>query len=325
MENDSLISIAVPVFNSEKYLEKCLDSLIKQTYKNIEIVVLNNDSTDVSSEIIKKYSQSDSRIKCYTISHVPTETWSRNNAYMKTTGEWIIPVDSDDFLEPEYVEKMWKRHVETGAEWVGATMTRIDSNGQIYTQIPKKDFDFSQVLNGRDAIILTLPKWLINGNGALIRRNLIPCIISGDSKPLYNVEYDTRVILHKASKVAFVDAKYYFGYNPNSVGRKPSFTSITYALQACCGLLPFIKKNYLSSSKEVHEICKMCVSILLHSYRVYSASKSTFSDEECDKYNDMIREMRSYITFADISGIFVMRMVTYFAIGINVFLLKMFR
>lgn len=322
--NNPQISIAVPVYNSEKYLAKCIDSILSQTYDNLEIILLNNGSTDRSYEIICEYEKLDSRVKSYTIEHVPTETWSRNNAYLKTTSEWIIPVDSDDQIEPTYVEKLWKRHQETGAEWVGATMTLIDQNGVICGRIPKDNFDYSQIIKGKDAVILTLNGWKINGNGALIHRTLVPCIASGEPQPLYNVEYDMRIILYYAKMVAFVDAKYYFGYNPNSFGRKRSYSKLTYVLHSYVGLLSFINHNYPHKSKEVGVMTNLAVREIIYSFIKYWKNRDLFSKENTVLYYEMIQKLNDNISYSQIDYPCWKKFIVIVGIKSNILLLKIF-
>lgn len=324
MDKQPLISIAIPAFNSAHFIDSCLQSITIQTYKNLEIVVINNGSSDDTLRIIQEHANRDSRIKIFTIDHVPTEAWSRNNAYIRTTAEWVIPIDSDDRVEPEYVEKLWNRHLETGAEWIGATSTRINSDGIICGRTPKDAFDYSQVLKGKDSVILTLKKWLINGNGALIHRNLIPCIVSGETKPLYNVEYDTRVILFHAKTVAFVDAKYYFGYNPNSVGRKPSYTQVTYVMYTFSGLLPFIQKNYDWDSEEVKVTSFVCASMLFRAFEKYYRNKAAFSEEQCIEYKEICKNMYNDLHFSRVNETAFRKLIRVGAIWINMLLFKIF-
>ena len=116
-----LISIVVPIYNTGDYLERCIKSIIAQTYTNLEIVLFDNASTDNSPEIIAKYSSLDSRIiACKILKHAETCMESYNNAYLHASADWIIPVDSDDEIEEHYVEKLWNRHIETGADLVGS-------------------------------------------------------------------------------------------------------------------------------------------------------------------------------------------------------------
>ena len=97
------ITVIVPVYNVENYLNKCLDSLINQTYKNLEIIVINDGSTDNSGEICQEYAQKDNRI-----TYVEQENGglsdARNAGLERMTGSYVTFVDSDDWVEPNYVE-----------------------------------------------------------------------------------------------------------------------------------------------------------------------------------------------------------------------------
>ena len=97
------ITVIVPVYNVENYLNKCLDSLINQTYKNLEIIVIDDGSTDNSGEICQEYAQKDNRI-----TYVEQENGglsdARNAGLERMTGSYVTFVDSDDWVEPNYVE-----------------------------------------------------------------------------------------------------------------------------------------------------------------------------------------------------------------------------
>ena len=96
--DEDLISIIVPVYNVEKYLEQCLESLLNQTYKNIEIIVVNDGSTDQSLDILKKYSFKDNRIKLYSQKNQGISA-ARNTALEHINGKYVMFVDSDDWIE----------------------------------------------------------------------------------------------------------------------------------------------------------------------------------------------------------------------------------
>lgn len=99
-----LISVIVPVYNSEKYLKKCLDSLIHQTYRNLEIICVDDESQDRSGQIMDEYAGMDPRIKAIHRAHGGVSA-SRNTAMAAATGEWIASLDSDDYLDPGIYEK----------------------------------------------------------------------------------------------------------------------------------------------------------------------------------------------------------------------------
>ena len=100
------ISVLVPIYNAEKYIEKCLDSIVNQTYENIEIVLIEDGSTDNSLEIIKEYSKQDKRIKIISIKNNGVAD-ARNKALENATGDYVTFVDSDDYVEKDYVETLY--------------------------------------------------------------------------------------------------------------------------------------------------------------------------------------------------------------------------
>ena len=109
------ITVIVPVYNVENYLEKCLDSLINQTYKNLEIIVINDGSTDNSGEICQEYAQKDNRI-VYIEKENGGQAEARNMGLDRMTGSYVTFVDSDDWVELDYVETLYKKITEYQAD-----------------------------------------------------------------------------------------------------------------------------------------------------------------------------------------------------------------
>lgn len=109
------VSIIVPVYNVEKYLEECVDSIINQTYKNLEIILIDDGSTDRSSEICDRYAKADDRIL---VIHQKNGGLSdaRNTGLDNCSGDFIMFVDSDDRIKPETVEIMYKELKDADAE-----------------------------------------------------------------------------------------------------------------------------------------------------------------------------------------------------------------
>ena len=100
------ISVIIPVYNSEKYIERCLNSIINQTYKNLEIILLNDGSTDKSYSIIEEYKKLDSRIKLINQNNQGVAK-TRNKGILNSTGELIMFVDNDDYLDCDYIKKLY--------------------------------------------------------------------------------------------------------------------------------------------------------------------------------------------------------------------------
>ena len=99
-------SIIIPVYNAEKYLSRCLDSVVNQSFKDIEIIIVNDGSTDMSADIIEEYARKDSRIKLIDQEN-KGQGYARNIGINSGRGDYIIFVDSDDYVELDMCEKFY--------------------------------------------------------------------------------------------------------------------------------------------------------------------------------------------------------------------------
>jgi len=100
-----MVSIIIPVYNAEKYLDKCLNSILNQTYKDIEVIVVNDGSTDNSGKLCEEYRKKDGRIKVVHQKNSGTSI-ARNAGIKLSKGKYMEFVDSDDYIEPDMVEKL---------------------------------------------------------------------------------------------------------------------------------------------------------------------------------------------------------------------------
>jgi len=122
------ISIIVPVYNSETYLKACLDSIVNQTLKNIEIIILNDGSTDNSESIIKEYQKKDNRIKYYYHTNIGLGL-TRNKGIVKAKGEYIAFIDSDDYIALDMMEKMYNKAINKKLDVVCAKIYIEEKEG----------------------------------------------------------------------------------------------------------------------------------------------------------------------------------------------------
>lgn len=118
------VSIIVPVYNVEKYLRKCIDSLINQTLKDIEIICINDGSTDKSLEILKEYKNRDSRIILLNQEN-SGQSVARNRGIEIAKGEYLGFVDPDDWIDLDYYEKLYNAAISTNADIATAGIIRI--------------------------------------------------------------------------------------------------------------------------------------------------------------------------------------------------------
>lgn len=145
--NDPVVSIIVPVYNSELHLSRCLDSLISQDYSNIEIILINDGSIDNSLAILKEYEDKDERIKVFDqtnsgVSH------ARNVGLSEAKGEYICFVDSDDYVDTTYVSNFIKG-LDKNSDLVFQGLNEIHLDKSVRRVIPKQAFySYSNILNG---------------------------------------------------------------------------------------------------------------------------------------------------------------------------------
>ena len=118
MDSKLDITIIVPVYNAEQYLCECLDSICAQTYTGWKCVIVNDGSTDGSQSIIDEYCEKDNRFRCFIKENEKSASLARWYALQRVDSEWVMSVDADDAIEPEFLEKIVQRQIETGADCV---------------------------------------------------------------------------------------------------------------------------------------------------------------------------------------------------------------
>ena len=101
------LSVIVPVYNVEKLLERCLDSILSQTLSDIEVICVDDCSPDNSIGILHRYQQKDSRVKVYRHAENKRQGGARNTALEVATGEYIGFIDSDDYIDPDFYQKLY--------------------------------------------------------------------------------------------------------------------------------------------------------------------------------------------------------------------------
>ena len=155
MKKQPKISIIIPVYNVGKYLRQCLTSVVNQTLKDIEIICVNDGSTDNSLSILQEYAKKDDRIVLIDSKHIGTGK-CRNYAIEKSKGEYIGFVDPDDYIESEYFEKLYSQTINSKADIVFQT-SRIEfyenDNKQIIFETPFSDnvFEFRHNIIDKNA------------------------------------------------------------------------------------------------------------------------------------------------------------------------------
>ena len=121
------VSVIIPIYNVEKYLKQCVDSVLNQSFKDIEILLINDESPDNSIAICKEYEKKDYRIKVFSKKNEGLGL-TRNYGINHAIGKYVVFVDSDDYIDPEYIEKMYNCMEENNLDVCYTTFCKFLSN-----------------------------------------------------------------------------------------------------------------------------------------------------------------------------------------------------
>ena len=212
--NNQLISIIVPVYNVKKYLEKCIISILNQTYKNLEIILIDDGSTDGSSEICDKLKEKDKRILVIHKENKGVST-ARNEGLKIATGDYIGFVDSDDFLEKDMYSNMINRIENDNTKMVICNAYLEDENG---VQTKKFKSDSPNIIDSHELMDRIMEDYVVQGYmwNKLYERSLIyndknyylkfDTNISNLEDRLFNLELIDK---NKKFNVSFLNEKLY--------------------------------------------------------------------------------------------------------------------
>lgn len=220
MKNNPLISIIIPVYNSAKYLLKCLDSIINQTYQNLEIICVNDGSTDNSTKILQNYAKKDNRIKILTQKNAGLSA-ARNSGIKAATGKYITFVDADDQIKPTMLKDMISALQNSHADIAVCSFEEFYPNGKIThfnKNYSKKIYDTTSAL-----------KAMLKEEGFMLSATmkLFPTKYFKNVKfPVGKLHEDvgtTYKLIMQASKIVFLPNEYYIYNHHNSSIVKSKF------------------------------------------------------------------------------------------------------
>ena len=153
--SQSFVSVIIPVYNVEKYLKKCLESVINQTYKDLEIICVYDESSDKSLDILREYEKTDSRIKVILSDKKEGLGAARNKGLKYATGEYLYFLDSDDWIDADYIEKMLSALIKNNTDIVaniGILFERTNKSPFLMKQLPLETFEHEILLDARSSI-----------------------------------------------------------------------------------------------------------------------------------------------------------------------------
>lgn len=277
-----LISVVMPAYNAGRYIREAIESVVGQTFCDWELIIVDDGSTDQTLKIIEEYAEQDKRIRYASIPNSGAARKPRSVAIKMSSGDWIVTLDADDFLEREGLGKLYQRVLDTRADIVLQRMVRFKEKGFPEYILPVAGFNMEQLMTGKEACAETIGEWKISAAGNLVKKELFARLFKlyPDELDLMNLdEVDTRRLFLSASKVAFCDTCYYYRIHPESITLKPSlkFFDILLTNRMLCTLL---REHYETGGAVLERMNKQEALALISCRLSYLANRKSFKKED---------------------------------------------
>lgn len=247
----NLVSVIIPVYNVEAYLERCISSVGNQTYQSIQLVLVDDGSTDRSGEICDAWAAKDSRV---TVIHQENGGVSaaRNTGLEKACGEYILWVDSDDYIAPDAVEKLINSALRTNADMVICDFVKgAEENHSFHNLQPQnsnvigREEALGRIYTGSHNALRYAAPWAKLGRRALYQDIVYP------QGKIFEDIYTTHKLLCRCERIAVLDEQlvYYFQRPDSIMNMSFSMKKLDY-LPALVERVAFFRDNGLTELSE---------------------------------------------------------------------------
>lgn len=286
---NELITVIIPCYNVEKYLSECIDSILNQTYSCLEILLINDGSTDSTGDICDRYKQKDSRIRVIHQSNKGIAT-TRNIGVKEATGKYIFWIDSDDYVCSYIIEKLYKLLIDYSADM--SICNYIEGSCRNYN-FQKKDsiiecFEARQGLNyiykNNHYSFIMAASW-----AKLIKKSCYDSLRYPDGKIFEDI-YISHHLIHNCQRIVYTDEIMYYYYKwPESIlGKKIYKAKLDY-------LGAFEERIHFFESLGYDELKEKARIQYLHALIwEFSRAKDILHDSEMVK--TIVKQYRKYYT-----------------------------
>ena len=296
-----MISIILPIYNVEKYLEECLESIRNQSYKDYELIIVNDGSTDESGKIVEDYRDKFKYVKIINQENKGISE-ARNTGLKYAKGEYILFVDSDDYLRKDTLEKLINTALETNSDIVISNYYLYFHNGNDIKHLKhmpkKKTYSNNEVIN-----LMLLNK--IQGHvwNKLFKYSLLNKInfefekdrIIEDIFPIFKA-------VNSASKIVYIDeALYFYRQREESLVNKRNKKLTEDYYHAAISIIKYIKENKIKVKEESLRAFKAEV----FSYFIYHYTnediKNNYKSFKKSKYNNLNMNLKEFIFLKEVN------------------------
>lgn len=281
------VSIIIPVYNAEKYLEQCVDSCLNQTLKETEIILVNDASTDASGKIIEKYVEKyPQKIIAISLKENIRQGGARNRGIEVAKGKYLCFVDADDYIDINMCEKLYQLCIQKKLDIASSNGFRIQNEQFMYFNTYKK-FDFARE---KSIIHFTSQCYMLVKKDIIVRNNLY--------FPLRLYCEDTAVVpiwYMLAEKKELLNEPLYFRrVHPESTTQSLNITGISQVLLALEILVKNAKRCELYEGNNKALLDDFIFSRMIFAIKLFLKKKSVFAREDFALLRNVVRKWRDY-------------------------------
>lgn len=288
---EDLISVVLPIYNVEKYLKECIESVIAQTYSYIEIILVDDGSKDSSAQICDSYKEKDKRIRVIHKSNGGLSD-ARNTGLKHAKGNYICFIDSDDYVHEKYIEELYNLIKKNDAQIAICNFQRISENGQAISEEKlisdvKTSDEILEKLNSKDLYPASIVAWNKLYDIKLFKNILYPV------GKLHEDEYTTYKLYYISNKIAITSrVLYYYRTVQTSIMNKSFNKKRLDILGALEERMQFFKENHKDKLYELALIQYETV-LMIHymNCKKYLKDSEEIQEELLNKYRKNYKDV----------------------------------
>lgn len=279
-----MISVIVPVYNVEKYLQRCIDSIINQTYKDIEIILVDDGSTDKSGEICDDYAKSDARIKVIHKSNRGVSS-ARNEGLYTAKGKYIMFCDSDDYVDKNWCKILFDTINNNPYSFITSNYQNVGNNLQVQCEDKYINFETNYYQLFKDGVSPFVWNKIFDVNILKQYEILFNEELEHGEDIVFTLEY-----LKHCEKCIFIkEVLYSYVYNEQSLARKYTYDSLYHVLNAFYWRVPFIDNCYLE------EYCDGYLYNFYYRFEIIFDKRNKMSFLQKMRYNNKMMNSEQFI------------------------------
>ena len=290
------VSVVVPMYNVEKYISECVGSIRNQTLKDIEIILVDDESPDNCGKMADEYAKEDSRIK---VIHQKNK-WlggARNSGMKIATGEYISCVDADDYIAETYCEELYNFSVKNSVDVAYCTEINVNDNNQILDKpINLGLFEKRRILNRKDIVdkVYTeiITEYNMNINHNFFSRVLVDKGFLFDEDIRYAEDYDAALRVYKiADSVGYCDkAVYYYRQNEESIMHVVKYERLYQIIYLYKIREEFIKENNLKTKENLYNSAYLLISRIINAFPLVFAVENKSNTESKKQLRELFKD-----------------------------------